>query len=104
LVGEVDWEEALERIVADAFRRARLEGERLHYERVRRLRAPTAKLVYVFLKDHQPQSFASIHRTLGVSKSAGLDAMDELVEVGFVVRDEEYLYWVSEFRSGDREG
>jgi hypothetical protein len=30
--------------------------------------------------------------------------MDELVEVGFVVRDEEYLYWVSEFRSGDREG
>lgn len=72
-----------------------VESERVHYVRVRRLRAPTAKLVYLFLRDHQPQSLATIRHTLGISKSAGQDALEELRVAGFVVQDEEYLYWLA---------
>ena len=95
MAGEFDeWEMLLARLAEELGRRTRLESEKFHYERVRRLRAPTAKLVYLFLRDHQPQSLATIRHTLGVSKSAGQDALEELSGVGFVVQDEEYLYWL----------
>ena len=89
-----EWEPLLGRF-AELVKRNRLEAERVHYERIRRLRAPTAKLVYLFLRDHQPQSLATIRHTLGVSKSAAIDALDELVGAGLVVRDEEFLYWLA---------
>lgn len=96
MAGEFDeWELLLGRLAEELVRRVPLEAERVHYERIRRLRAPTAKLVYLFLRDHQPQSLATIRHTLGVSKSAGQDALEELSGAGFVVQDEEYLYWLA---------
>jgi len=81
LAGEFDeWEVLLARLAEELGRRTRLESEKFHYERICRLRAPTAKLVYLFLRDHQPQSLATIRHTLGVSKSAGQDALEELKE------------------------
>ena len=100
--GEVgDWEDALRRLADEALQRARLESELRHYERVRRIRAPTAKLVYLFLKDHQPQSLTSIRRTLGISRNSAPRALEELVELGFVVRDDQFLYWVTPFQGKD---
>ena len=94
--GEADeWDDDLRRLAEEAVRRVRLESELSHYERVRRIRAPSAKLVYLFLKDHQPQSLASIRRTLGISRNSAPRALEELVEVGYVVRDDQFLYWVT---------
>lgn len=96
MAGEVDgWEEVLERLAAEIFRKASLVSELRHYERVRKIRAPTAKLVYLFLKDHQSQILPSIKRILGVSRNSAPRAMEELVERGFVVRDDQFLYWVT---------
>ena len=96
MAGEFDeWELLLARLAEELGRRTRLESEKFHYERIRRLRAPTAKLVYLFLRDHQPQSLATIRHTLGVSKSAAIDALDELGEAGYVIRDDEFLYWLA---------
>jgi biotin operon repressor len=96
LAGEFDeWEVLLARLAEELGRRTRVESEKFHYERIRRLRAPTAKLVYLFLRDHQPQSLATIRHSLSVSKSAAIDALAELREAGYVVQDEEFLYWLA---------
>ncbi len=95
-----DWEDALRRLVDEALNRTRLESVFRHYERVRRIKAPSAKLVYLFLKDHQPQSLASLRRTLGISRNSAPRAVTELVELGVVVRDDQFLYWVTPLEAG----
>ena len=91
---EEEWLGSLGRLAEEALRRARQESELGHYERIRRIKSPTGKLVYLFLKDHQPQSVASIRRTLGVGRNSVPRALEELVGLGYLVRDEEFLYWV----------
>jgi predicted transcriptional regulator len=90
-----EWDERVLDRLGELFRATHKRDELRHYERIRRLRAPTAKLVYLFLTDHQPQSLATIRHALGVSKSAAIDALNELVKAGLVVRDEEFLYWLA---------
>ena len=89
--GEVDdLDEVLDRLASMAVSRARLEADRLHYARVRRLGRVSSKAVYMLLKDHEPQSLASFKRIIGLSKSSAIRARDELVEAGFVTRDDQF--------------
>ena len=101
MAGVDDWDDELGRLAEEAVRRVSLESELRHYERVRSIRAPSAKLVYLFLKDHQPQSLASVRRTLGISRNSTPRALEELVELGFVVRDDQFLYWVTPLQGKD---
>lgn len=101
MAGVDDWDDELGRLAEEAVRRISLESELRHYERVRRIRAPTAKLVYLFLRDHQPQSLASVRRTLGISRNSVPRALEELVELSFVVRDDQFLYWVTPLQGKD---
>ena len=97
---EEEWLGALGRLAEEALRKARREAELGHYERVRRIKSPTGKLVYLFMKDHQPQSVSSIRRTLGVGRNSVPRALEELVTLGYLVRDEEFLYWVTPLEAG----
>ena len=94
-VGSDDWEDVVSRHAIDLLGKVGLESELMHYKRVKILGAPSAKLVYIFIRHHQPQSLASIRRTLGIGSNSVLRALRELTRLGFIVRDEEFLYWMS---------
>ena len=51
-----DWEDVVSRHAIDLLRKVGLESELMHYKRVKILGAPSAKLVYIFIRHHQPQS------------------------------------------------
>ena len=79
--------------------RARLYG--FHLVRVRMLRAPSEKLVYLYLILAQPQSFTGIRKGLGLAMRTVDRALRRLRASGCVRQDEVYLYWVAEAVSGD---
>ena len=83
-------EELLKRL-GELLRVARERDELCHYGRIRGLRSPTAKLIYEFLRSHQPQTLLSIRHVLGVKRNTAPVAMRELLEKGFVVVDEEFF-------------
>jgi hypothetical protein len=104
LGGEVDdLDEVLDRLASMAVSRARLVADRLHYARVRRLGRVSSKAVYMLLKDHEPQSLASFKRIIGLSKSSAIRARDELVDRGFIVRDDQFTYWLAPFTREERD-
>jgi len=73
-----------------------------HMDRLRSLSRPSEKLVYFFLVQSEPQSFTSIRRALSLSNTAVDGALKRLLERGYIVLDETYLYWVSsETRQGN---
>ena len=80
-------EELLKRL-GELIRAARERDELRHYGRIRRLRSPTAKLIYEFLRSHQPQTILSIRHVLGVKRNTAPAAMKELLGEGYVVFDE----------------
>ncbi|GEM_PF-2636840 len=92
-----EWDEELLKRLEELLHASRERDELHHYGRIRRLRSPTAKLIYEFLRSHQPQTLLSIRHVLGVKRNTAPAAMRELLEKGFVVVDEEFLYWVAPF-------
>lgn len=66
-----------------------------HMERLRSLSRPSEKLIYLFLVQSEPQSFTTIRRSLSLSSGTVDRAVRRLLELGCVVLDEAYLYWVS---------
>ena len=52
-------------------------------------------LIYLFLVQSEPQSFTTIRRSLSLSSGTVDKAARRLLELGYVVLDETYLYWVS---------
>ena len=63
------------------------------------LRAPSEKLVYLYLILAQPQSFTGIRRGLGLAMRTVDRALRRLRASGCVRQDDVYLYWVADFRS-----
>ena len=70
-----------------------------HLVRVRMLRAPSEKLVYLYLILAQPQSFTGIRRGLGLAMRTVDRALRRLRASGCVRQDDVYLYWVAELES-----
>jgi Fic family protein len=96
--GEFDgWDEELLKRFGELLRVARERDELRHYVRIRSLRSPTAKLIYEFLRSHQPQTILSIRHVLGVKRNTAPAAMRELVDKGYVVVDDQFFYWVAPF-------
>jgi DNA-binding MarR family transcriptional regulator len=65
-----------------------------HLGRIRVLRAPSEKLVYLFLVLAEPQSFTGIRRSLGLAVKTVDRALRRLRDSGCVMQDDIYLYWV----------
>ena len=63
-----------------------------HFERVRLLRAPSVKLVYLYLAMNGPQAFTVIRRTLALGSRTVDKALKELLATGFVLLDDVYMY------------
>ncbi len=63
-----------------------------HFERVRLLRAPSVKLVYLYLALNGPQAFTVIRRTLALGSRTVDKALKELLATGFVLLDDVYMY------------
>lgn len=65
-----------------------------HYDRIQTISAPSEKLVYLHLVDTEPQSFVSVRRALDLDRRTVDRALKGLMEKGYVVQDERYLYWL----------
>ena len=70
-----------------------------HLVRVRMLRAPSEKLIYLYLVLAEPQSFTGIRRGLGLAVRTVDRALRRLRSLGCVRQDDVYFYWVSRFES-----
>jgi len=68
---------------------------RKYFVRLRGLESPAEKLVYLFLLLAQPQTFTSTRRLLGLGNKTVARCLKKLVDLGFVVLDEN-LYWTVE--------
>lgn len=93
-----DLVEGLARELVPALTR-RLYG--FHLVRVRMMRAPSEKLIYLYLVLAEPQSFTGIRRGLGLAVNTVDRALRRLRASGCVKQDDVYLYWVAEARSRD---
>jgi len=62
-------------------------------DRLRSLKAPSEKLVYIYLVETQPQTFITIRRSLGLGRMTVNRALKDLMNKGYVVQDSKYLYW-----------
>ena len=65
-----------------------------HLGCIRLLKAPSEKLIYLYLVLAEPQSFTSIRRSLGLAVKTVDRALRRLRASGCVVQDEVYLYWI----------
>jgi len=65
------------------------------------LRAPSEKLIYLYLILAQPQSFTGIRRGLGLAMRTVDSALRRLRASGCVRQDDVFLYWVADSGSGD---
>ena len=97
-----EWEGELTLRAADLLREANEAHAMTHYKRIRALKSPSAKLIYIFTWHHQPQSFTSIRRTLGLGKSTVFRGLRENIGAGLIVRDTQYLYWITTEGPGKR--
>lgn len=70
-----------------------------HLVRVRMLRAPSEKLIYLYLVLAEPQSFTGIRRGLGLAMRTVDRALRRLRASGCVRQDDVYLYWVADVKS-----
>lgn len=69
---------------------------RKYFNRLRRLDTPAEKLIYLFLLVAQPQTFNSTRRLLKLSRDTVDRALKKLRTLGFVIQDENFLYWITE--------
>lgn len=92
------WEDVQERLALELARSVRRELYLPYVECLKRLRAPSAKLVYLYLALFQPQSFSGLRRGLGLHENTVLKALRGLQEDGLAVRDGEFLWWVAEVK------
>jgi len=91
-----EWEELVSDLAQELGPALRKWMYRGHYDRARSLSSPSEKLIYFHLLHTQPQTFTGVRRALSLGKSTVDRGLQHLLEKGYIVLDETYLYWVSE--------
>ncbi|MFH0849613.1 MAG: hypothetical protein V1924_01590 [Candidatus Bathyarchaeota archaeon] len=72
------------------FLQRRLYGA--HLDRVRGLRSPSEKLIYLYLLLAQPQSFTTTRRALSLGERTVDRSLRRLLEKECIILDDRYLY------------
>jgi len=90
-----EWDEFVETLAGElaSFLRGKLYD--IPLSRIRMLRTPSEKLVYLYLVLAEPQSFTGIRRSLGLAVKTVDKALKRLRTSGCVMQDDVYLYWVA---------
>jgi hypothetical protein len=89
-----EWDQLINGISFDIVEdlRWKLWGD--HWVRIRKLGAPSEKLVYIFLVLSGPSNFVGIKRSLKLGSSTVDRSLKSLLVSGFVCLDDAYLYRV----------
>jgi predicted transcriptional regulator len=84
--------------IADALARElkKVLYPREYFESIMRLKAPTEKLVYLYIWLTQPQTFGSVKRGLNLSSTSTNRAVKSLLDKGLIVKDKHSLYWTGD--------
>jgi len=89
-----DWSLLVENLAQELVLALSKKLKKGHYDRIQVISAPSEKLVYLHLVDTEPQSFVSVRRALDLDRRTVDRALKGLMEKGYVVHDERYLYWL----------
>jgi len=89
-----EWEGLVERLARDLTQAVTRRLYRAHLNRIRSMRAPSEKLVYLYLVLTEPQTFTGVRRGLDIGVKTVDRALRRLRERGYVIQDRKYLYWV----------
>ena len=89
-----EWEDLVERLARDLTQAVRRRLYEAHLDRIRGMRTPSEKLIYLYLVLAEPQSFTDIRRGLALGGRTVDRALRRLRERGYVVQDRRYLYLV----------
>jgi hypothetical protein len=94
-----EWEELGEAIAREIipFLQRGLYGA--HLDRIRNLKAPSEKLIYLYLLLAQPQSFTTIRRALSLGEPTVDRSLKRLLEKECVLLDDRYLYTLAPTQS-----
>ena len=90
---EGEWSILVENLAETLVPALRRRLRRPILDRLRSLKAPSEKLVYIYLVETQPQTFITIRRSLGLGRMTVNRALKDLMNKGYVVQDSKYLYW-----------
>jgi predicted DNA-binding transcriptional regulator len=93
---EGEWSALVESLAEALVPALSVKLRRAHYERILFIRAPSEKLIYLYLVKTQPQTFVDIRRALGLGRMTVDRALKGLMEKGYVVQDIRYLYWIED--------
>ena len=91
-----DYDDFVDALASDLVAAVRRKFYGTHLFRIRAMRAPAEKLVYLYLMNTQPQTFTSIRRALSISRDTVDRTLRRLLEARFVFIDDRYLYWLVE--------
>jgi len=89
-----EWDQLIKGISFDIVEDLRWKLWDDHWVRIRKLGAPSEKLVYIFLVLSGPSNFVGIKRSLKLGSSTVDRSLKSLLVSGFVCLDDAYLYRV----------
>ena len=89
-----EWDDFVDALARDLVSAMMRRLYAFHLGKIRLLRAPSEKLIYLFLVLAEPQSFTGIRRSLSLAVKTVDRALRRLKASGCVMQDEVYLYWV----------
>ena len=93
---EGEWDALVESLAEALVPALRRRLKKPVFDRLRSVKAPSEKLVYLYLVETQPQTFTSIRRSLSLGRMTVDRAVKGLMEKGYVVQDARYLYWIED--------
>ena len=96
-----EWEKLVEAIAQELipFLQRGLHGA--HLNRIRDLRTPSEKLIYLYLLMTQPQSFTTTRRALSLGERTVDRALRRLLEKQCIFLDDRYLYTLAPTQSAN---
>ena len=87
-----EWEELVDAIAQQLVQSLHRRLYKDHLDRVRGLKAPSEKLIYLYLLLAQPQSFTTTRRALSLGERTVDRSLKRLLEKECIVLDDRYLY------------
>ena len=94
-----EWEELVEALAQQLVQSLQRRLYKTHLDRVRSLKAPSEKLIYLYLLLAQPQSFTTTRRALSLGERTVDRALRRLLEKECIIIDKWYLYTLTPTQS-----
>ena len=90
-----EWSLLVENLAEELVPALRRKLYQSHLDRMATIRPYSEKLVYLYLVLAEPQAYSTIRKALSMPSNTASRVLTDLVERGYLVIDNRYLYWVT---------